>query len=110
MKQIKSVYINGRFAEPHGIETAEIISPLDDRAIAQLTYANEVDTQLAIQAATAALPAYSNTTIVERAVYLQRIHDEIMKRIDDLIDTTIRIRGTPRAGKMVKRHCRDNFS
>lgn len=89
MKQIKSVYINGRFAEPHGSEIAPISSPLDGEVIAQLTYADEADTQNAIAAASAALKAYSQTTIAERGAWLLRIHDEIVKRIDDLTDITL---------------------
>ncbi|RFM28715.1 aldehyde dehydrogenase family protein [Deminuibacter soli] len=89
MKHIKSIYINGRFAEPHGSEIAAITSPLDGEVIAQLTYADETDTANAIQAASEALKTYSRTTLAERAGYLQRIHDEIVKRIDDLIDITV---------------------
>lgn len=89
MKQLKSVYINGSFSAPHGTEIAGIISPLDGKVIAQLSYADEFDTQLAIKAASNALSSYSETTIAERAAYLKRIHDEIVKRIDDLIEATI---------------------
>lgn len=95
MKQIKSVFINGSFTEPMGTETAEIVSPLDGRVIAQLTYADETDTLRAIAAASAALVSYSQSSVIERIDYLQRIHDEIIKRIDDLIDTTIVEYGAP---------------
>lgn len=89
MKKITGIYINGRFAEPHGTEQADIISPLNGQVIAQLTYADGHDAQNAIAAATAALKNYAQTTIAERAVYLKNIHDEIVKRIDDLIEATI---------------------
>lgn len=96
MKQIKGIYINGHFEEPHGTETAEIISPLNGQVIAQLTYADETDTQRAIDAASAALVGYSQATVAERVNYLQRIHDEIVKRIDDLIEATIIEYGAPK--------------
>jgi len=96
MKHIKSVYINGKFVTPHGSEVAGIVSPLDGEVIAQLTYADETDTEMAIQAASAALENYAQTSISERAEYLQRIHDEILKRIDDLIDITILEYGAPK--------------
>lgn len=89
MKKINSVYINGCFAEPHGTEQAGIISPLNGQVIAQLTYADEQDTRAAIAAATEALKSYAQTTVAERAVYLRNIHDEIVKRIDDLVEATI---------------------
>jgi aldehyde dehydrogenase (NAD+) len=89
MKTIDRIYINGRFVTPKGTEKADIISPIDRNVVAQLTYANEEDARDAIRAADQAFNSYSQTTIKERAVYLQRIHDEIMKRIDDLIEATI---------------------
>lgn len=89
MKQIQSVYINGKFSEPNGNEIQSVISPLNGKAIAQLTYANQEDSRLAIQAASTALPIFSQTTIEERSVYLEHIHNEITKRIDDLIEATI---------------------
>jgi aldehyde dehydrogenase (NAD+) len=96
MEKIKSIYINGRFEEPQGTETANIISPLDGRVIAQVTYADEADTRRAIAAASAALVTYSQTTVAERSAYLQRIHDEIVKRIDDLVAATIVEYGAPK--------------
>lgn len=89
MRQIQSVYINGEFSKPYGTEKASLISPLNGKAIAQLTYANDDDTHLAIQAASAALDRYSQTTIEERSEFLKRIHDEITHRIEDLIEATI---------------------
>ncbi|MBA4166062.1 MAG: aldehyde dehydrogenase family protein [Chitinophagaceae bacterium] len=89
MKQLKGVYINGSFSKPHGTETADIISPINEEVIAQLTYADEVDTRLAIAAASAASESYGRTTIAERFACFKRIHDEILKRIDDLIEATI---------------------
>ena len=89
MKTINTIYSNGKFVEPHGKEVADIISPIDQAIIARLTYANQQDTVDAIAAASAALKSYSETTVAQRATYLQRIHDEINKRLDDLIDATI---------------------
>ncbi|MBB6329004.1 aldehyde dehydrogenase (NAD+) [Algoriphagus iocasae] len=89
MKQIQSVYINGKFLVPKGSETAKIISPRDGKPIAQLTYANQEDTRLAIQAASVALVNYSQSSIEERSGILKRIHDQITNRIDDLIKATI---------------------
>ncbi|PSL26972.1 aldehyde dehydrogenase family protein [Chitinophaga ginsengisoli] len=89
MKYIDRIYINGQFVTPKGTEKADIISPVDGSVVAQLTYANESDTNDAIAAASEAFKHYSQSTIKERATYLQKIHDEIMKRMDDLIEATI---------------------
>ncbi|MEJ6980481.1 aldehyde dehydrogenase family protein [Pedobacter sp. P351] len=89
MKQIQSVYINGGFSMPQGTETVEIISPLDGKTIGSLRYANEEDTRLAIKAASIAQIRYEKSNITQRAAFLKGIHDEIIKRIDDLIEATI---------------------
>jgi aldehyde dehydrogenase (NAD+) len=89
MKQTKSVYINGKFENPNGTEVADIISPLDETTIAQITYADEQDAAKAIQAASNTLASYKNTTVAERVKYLSAIHDQIVQRIDDLMEATI---------------------
>ncbi|WP_121809283.1 aldehyde dehydrogenase family protein [Mucilaginibacter kameinonensis] len=95
MKTIKSVYVNGAFIEPHGTEIVSVISPLNKKEIAQIVYADEQDTIAAIEAAKAALPAYSKSTINERVEYLTKISAEIEKRIDDLINATTLEYGAP---------------
>jgi aldehyde dehydrogenase (NAD+) len=96
MKMIKSVYVNGKFTQPHGTEILNIVSPLDGKDITQIIYADEQDTLIAIEAAKAALPLYSNTTKEQRIAYLKKISVEIEKRIDDLIIATILEYGAPR--------------
>ncbi|WP_215222597.1 aldehyde dehydrogenase family protein [Echinicola shivajiensis] len=89
MRQIQSVYINGKFEQPHGTEIMDIISPIDEKAIAQLTYADEVDTKRAIHAASKALEGFQHSSKEQRKTYLKSIHDEIVKRLDDLIEATM---------------------
>jgi len=96
MKKIKSVYISGKFSEPNGTEEVNIISPLNGKVIANITYADESDAARAIAAAAKALTKYSQTTVAERSQLLKRIHDEILKRIDDLIEATILEYGAPK--------------
>lgn len=89
MRQIQSAYINGKFEQPHGTEIMDIISPIDEEVIAQLTYADEVDTKRAIDAASKALESFRHTSKEQRKAYLKSIHDEIVKRLDDLIEATM---------------------
>jgi aldehyde dehydrogenase (NAD+) len=89
INRIQSLYVNGSFSAPKGTERSDIISPIDGKIIATITYANEIDTREAIRAASAAQRTYGTTTIVERVAFLRRIHDEIVKRIDDLVSVTI---------------------
>lgn len=87
--RIQSVYYNGTFVTPIGNETLDIISPLDGKVIANITYANDEDTRKAIRSASEAQKMYGETTIAERAVLLKRIHEKIVGRMDDLIEATI---------------------
>ncbi|MDF2566097.1 MAG: aldehyde dehydrogenase family protein [Massilibacillus sp.] len=96
MKTVKSVYIDGQFIMSHGKERGQIISPLDGQAIAELVYADQLDATRAIAAASKAFVTYRESTISERIRYLRSIHDEIIKRIDDLIEVTIIEYGAPR--------------
>jgi aldehyde dehydrogenase (NAD+) len=96
MKQIKSVYINGKFETPKGTEAAGIISPLDETVIASITYADEHDANRAILAANNAFASYRKTSVGERAEYLKAIHDQIIARIDDLMEATITEYGASR--------------
>lgn len=95
MKQLQSVFINGKFIKPHGTQVVKIKSPLDEEEIAEITYADEQDTLMAIEAAKAALPDFSASTKAERIAYLKQISVEIEARIDDLINATILEYGAP---------------
>jgi aldehyde dehydrogenase (NAD+) len=95
MKTIESVFVNGQFIKPHGTQVVKIISPLNEAEIAQITYADEQDTLLAIEAAKAALPAFAASTKAERIAYLKGISAAIEARIDDLIKATILEYGAP---------------
>lgn len=95
MKTIKGTYINGQFTEPIGHEIVNIISPLDEHVIATLQYANEYDTTAAIEAANNALKTYAKSSVAQRKTYLQKIHDELLKKVDELIEATIMEYGAP---------------
>ena len=89
MKTINQVYINGAFVTPHGTDTFDIISPTDNSFIGKVTLADEVDTKRAIAAAKEAFKTFSRTSTQERIVYLQRMHDAVARRIDDIVEAMI---------------------
>lgn len=84
MKTIDKIYINGAFVSPHGTEIFDLISPTTNTLIGKVTLGDEEDTRKAIESAKAALPAFSKTTKEERIDYLQRLHDAVVKRTDEL--------------------------
>ncbi|MBB6498514.1 aldehyde dehydrogenase family protein [Pedobacter cryoconitis] len=89
MKNINKIYVNGAFITPNGTEVANLINPSTNRVIGTVTLGNEIDTQLAIASAKAALPAYSKTTIAERIEYLQNLYHSVSKRENELVDIMV---------------------
>lgn len=85
MKVIDKIYINGAFVTPIGTETFDLVNPANNELIGKVRLGNEEDTRLAIASAKAAFPLFSKTTIEERIIYLQRLHDAVLKRKDELI-------------------------
>lgn len=89
MKVIDKIYINGAFVTPLGTETFDLVNPANNQLIGQVRLGNEEDTRLAIASAKAAFPLFSKTTIEERIVYLQRLHDAVLKRKEELVDIMV---------------------
>lgn len=96
MKTITQHYINGRFVASVGQETMVITSPVTKKPVARLTLGNEQDTRDAIEAARKAFISFSKTSIAERAVYLQRLHDAILAReMEHIAARTLEYGGVP---------------
>lgn len=95
MKTIDKIYVNGAFITPHGTEIFDLISPVTNELIGQVRLGDEEDTRLAIESAKAAFESFSKTTKEERIGYLQRLHDAVAKRSDELTRAMIEEYGGP---------------
>lgn len=95
MKLIDKIYINGIFEKPHGTEVADLINPATNQLIGQVTLADKQDVDKAVAAAKTAFKSFSKTTRPQRLIYLQQLHDAVMKRQDELIQATIEEYGAP---------------
>lgn len=89
MKTIDKIYINGAFVTPHGTETFELINPSTNQVIGTVVLGDEEDTKRAIAAAKAAFITFSQTTKKERINYLQKLHDAVEKRKDELTNIMV---------------------
>lgn len=89
MKIINQHYVNGRFIPSIGTEEMDIINPSDGGLIGKVVLGNEQDIATAIASASAALPTFAQTSRAQRMDYLQRLHDALMERIDDLQEATM---------------------
>ena len=82
---IDKIYINGAFLTPHGTELYELVNPTTNEVTGQVRLGDEEDARKAIAAAKAAFGQFSTATKEERIGYLQRLHDAVIKRRDEMV-------------------------
>ncbi|MET0254514.1 MAG: aldehyde dehydrogenase family protein [Luteibacter sp.] len=84
MYDIDRIYIDGAFVTPHGEERFDLYNPATEAVIGTVRLGDAEDARHAIAAARRAFPAFSRTTVEQRIALLQRMHDAIVAREDDL--------------------------
>lgn len=84
MKTIDKMYVNGEFVTPHGTERFDLINPANNQLIGQVILGDEQDVNLAVAAAKEAYKTFSQTTKEERIGYLEKLHDAVAARQDEL--------------------------
>jgi aldehyde dehydrogenase (NAD+) len=88
-------YINGKFVALHGTEVVDLVNPTNNTVIGKVTMADEIDTRQAIAAAKEAFNTFSQSSKEYRMDCLQRLHDAVAKRMDQLVDATVLEYGAP---------------
>src|SRR5258705_322033 len=88
-------YINGKFVTPHGTQVVDLVNPTNNTVIGKVTMADEIDTRQAIAAAREAFNTFSQSGKEYRMDCLQRLHDAVAKRMDQLVDATVLEYGAP---------------
>jgi acyl-CoA reductase-like NAD-dependent aldehyde dehydrogenase len=97
------LYIGGRWIPSSGTELIDVVNPYTEEVIAQVPAGAAADVDAAVAAARAALPAWSQTAVSERAAYLSRIADVLVDRTDALAEVVSREMGSPlRIAKLVQ--------
>src|SRR5580692_4452531 len=86
---IDKIYIDGEFVTPHGTELFDLYNPATGKVIGQVRLADETDTDLAVAAATRALPGWSATSVQERIAALRRMQEALAARRDELAEATV---------------------
>ncbi|KLN57410.1 aldehyde dehydrogenase family protein [Variovorax paradoxus] len=78
-------YIDGAWQEPDGCAHAfTVVNPANERELGRIAMGSESDVNRAVAAARRAFPAFSRSTVQERAALLDRIHALILERADEL--------------------------
>ena len=89
MEKINQIYVNGEFITPHGTETFDLISPVNNQKTGEVVLGDETDTRLAIAAAKEAFKSFRKTTVAERITYLERLHRAVGRKEKELVDTMV---------------------
>src|SRR5580698_3111815 len=88
-------YINGQFVTPHGKQLIDLVNPTNNKVIGKVTMADEIDTKNAIAAAKEAFDTFSQSIKEYRMDCLQRLHESVAKRMDQLVEATVVEYGAP---------------
>ena len=95
VRAFNRAYINGQFVTPHGTQVVDLMNPTDNKVIGKVTLADEIDTRKAIGAAKEAFNIFSQSSKEYRMDCLQRLHEAVAKRMDQLVEATVVEYGAP---------------
>jgi succinate-semialdehyde dehydrogenase / glutarate-semialdehyde dehydrogenase len=90
-------YIDGKWADADSRGTLDVINPATREKIGTVPKMGAAETRRAIEAASAALPAWAKKTAKERAAILRRWYDLMLAHQDDLATIMTAEQGKPLA-------------
>ncbi|MGO4890558.1 NAD-dependent succinate-semialdehyde dehydrogenase [Anaerobacillus sp. MEB173] len=79
-----NLYINGQFTKANSGEVFTVYNPSTNEKVADVPKAGQEETQVAIEAANQAFPAWAKLTAGERADYLIKLKDLLIKNQEEL--------------------------
>ena len=88
-------YINGTYCDPHSDEWLDNYDPSKGEVYSRIANSNSEDVEKAYEAAKAAFPSWSNTTIEERSRIMLRIASLIEENLDGLAEAEAKDNGKP---------------
>lgn len=89
-------YIDGRWVEPSGDGTIDVVNPASEQVIARIPEGTPDDIHRAVMAAAGARSAWAASPLVDRAKYALAISERLRERSDDLVEAIISELGSPR--------------
>ncbi|WP_328392982.1 aldehyde dehydrogenase family protein [Nocardia sp. NBC_00416] len=95
MREYLKFYIDGRWVEPAGDQTIEVVNPATEEVCGQVALGSAADVDAAVGAARAAFPAWSASTVAERLDLFDAIGAEYQKRTGDLAAALTEEMGAP---------------
>jgi len=91
----RKFYINGQWVDPSIKNDLDVINPSNETTCAVISLGSQADTDAAVAAARAALPAWSISTKADRIALLERLYDIYERRMDDMAEAISMEMGAP---------------
>ena len=105
-----NMLIGGRWETSHSTRYGPVFNPSTGRVIATVPFCRTNDVEKAVQAAAAALPAWAETPVVERARVMFRFREKLTSHAEELACLVTREHGKTlaesRVGPSRSRGCR----
>jgi aldehyde dehydrogenase (NAD+) len=95
MSNHRKFYIDGKWVDPKGKETLDVINPATEEPIATIAMGNKEDVDRAVAAAKKAFETFSRTTLEERAALLEKIIEAYKARMQEIAATVSQEMGAP---------------
>jgi acyl-CoA reductase-like NAD-dependent aldehyde dehydrogenase len=89
------VYIDGAWVTPSGKDTIDVINATTEEVMATIPQCTPEDADKAVKAARKAFDSWSATSVEDRAKFLQRIHEGLQARSDDIATVVSQENGMP---------------
>ncbi|MFD7776483.1 aldehyde dehydrogenase family protein [Streptomyces sp. NPDC059753] len=91
------IFINGKWVPSAGADVLEVINPVTEEVVVTVPAGTPADVDAAAEAAAAAFPAWSRTTVEERAGFLRKLAELTKKRSDEITQAVVSEIGQPYA-------------
>ncbi len=95
MSNLQKFYIDGSWVRPAGEATCDVINPATETAVASVAMGNAADVDLAVAAAKAAFPGWSESSVETRAKLLEKLIVLYQSRYEDIAQAMTAEMGAP---------------
>jgi len=84
MQVRNQLYINGQWAAPRGNKSIDVINASTEEVMGRIPEGGEADVDAAVAAARAAFDGWASTPPVVRSGFLQKIHEGLKARVEEI--------------------------
>ncbi|UOE48846.1 aldehyde dehydrogenase family protein [Mucilaginibacter sp. SMC90] len=95
MKTVNQILVDGKLIQPIGSETMPLYNPSTAEIIGEVRLGNEQDVELGVRAAKKAFKKHAVRSVEARSEILQKLHDAVLNREDELSEAAILEYGSP---------------